>query len=262
MSDEFNTPDAVPVAAQEGADSPIADVGEDATAALSESPAKVEKTPEQKRLAELAYEAREAKRQQKAETERREALERELEEFKAGKGKAPTADAFESYEEYLDARADWLVSQKLQEREKASAVEAKKAKALEETERKVARVQEVMGGGAESYKDFTATVEALNASMPDPDKFRGALDTTLESEKASDILYYLGKNPSVVAKLAAMSPLNQAREIGRLEEKFESKKLTAAPAPVTPLKGNGGRVTSDKPPTDPAEYRKWRAKQK
>ena len=262
MNDEIITPDAAPVVTQEGADSPIADVGDDATAASSESPTKVEKTPEQKRLAELAYEAREAKRQQKAETERREAVERELDDLKAGKGKAPTADAYESYEDYLDARADWLVTQKLQEREKATAGEAQKAKAIEDNERKVARVQQVMDGGAESYKDFTATVEALNASMVDPDKFRGALDTTLESEKASDILYYLGKNPSVVAKLAAMSPLNQAREIGRLEEKFESKKLTAAPAPVTPLKGNGGRVTSDKPPTDPAEYRKWRAKQK
>lgn len=261
MSEE-NTPDVAPIAAQEGAESPIADVRDDATAAPSESPAKAEKTPEQKRLAELAYEAREAKRQQKAEMERRESIERELEDLKAGKGKAPTADAFESYEDYLDARADWLVTQKLQEREKVKADGAQKAKAIEETERKVARVHEVMDGGAESYKDFAATVEALNASLPDPDKFRGALDTTLESEKASDILYYLGKNPSVVARLAAMTPLNQAREIGRLEEKFESKKLTAAPAPVTPLKGNGGRVTSDKPPTDPAEYRKWRAKQK
>lgn len=262
MTDEIITPDAAPVAAQEGADSPIADVGENATAALEESPAKVEKTPEQKRLAELAYEAREAKRQQKAETERREAIERELEEFKAGKGKAPDEGEFDSYSDYLRAVTRWEVQQEMRQREKSQQDEAKKAKALEETERKVARVQEVMGGGAESYQDFAVTVEALNASMPDPDRFRGALDTALESEKASDILYYLGKNPSVVARLAALSPLNQAREIGRLEEKFESKKLTAAPAPVTPLKGNGGRVTSDKPPTDPAEYRKWRAKQK
>lgn len=250
-------------AAPEGAESPVADVKEVATAATDEAQeAKTEPTAEKskadKRLAELAFEAREAKRQAKAEAEARAELERQLEEARAGKGGAPKAEDFDSYDAYLDARADWLVTEKLKAQSSKQAEEAKKAKRIEEQTRKAARVESVMTSGAESYKDFDTTLQVIE-TVANPDEIRGALDAILESEKAPDVLYYLGKNPSEIAKLVQLSPLMQAREIGRLEAKLESKKLTAAPAPVQPLKGNGGRVTSDRPPTDPAEYRKWRA---
>lgn len=261
MSDQENTPipsnDPVPG----GADSPVADAKEDVTATSEEAQKRPEKTPEQKRLAELAFEAREAKRQAKAEAEARERLERELEEARAGKGGAPKAEDFDSYEAYLDARADWLVDQKLKEQSKKSAEDAKKAKAAEEMTRKQARVDSMVSSGASSYKDFDATLQALNEAVANPDDIRGALEVVIESDRAADLMYYLGKNPSVVAKLSGMNPVHQAREIGRLEALFESKKLTNAPAPADTLKGNGGRVTSDTPPTDPEKYRQWRAKQ-
>jgi hypothetical protein len=252
-------------AAPEGASGAVADVKEVVTATTDETQkteidqSGKEKSDRDKRLAEFAFKAREAERRAKAEAEARADLERQLEEARAGKGGAPKAEDFESYELYLDARADWLVDQKLQTQTKKSADEAKKAKQIEEQSRKAARVESVMTTGAESYKDFDTTLQAIEA-VANPDEIRGALDVALESEKAADVLYYLGKNPSEVAKLKQLSPLNQAREIGRLEALFESKKLTAAPPPPNTAKGNGGRVTSDKAPTDPAEYRKWRAK--
>lgn len=248
----------------EGAAGAVADVKEDVTATSDETQKRPEKTPEQKRLAELAYEAREAKRLAKAEAEaraqERAEFERQLEEARAGKGGAPKAEDFDSYEAYLDARADWLVDQKLQQQTKKSAEEQQKAKAAEDKARKAARLESVVTSGAESFKDFHATLQALDEAVANPEEVREALDLVLESDKAPDLLYYLGKNPSVVAKLSEMPPRMQAREIGRLEALFESKKLTAAPAPVETLKGNGGRVTSDAPPTDPAKYREWRAK--
>lgn len=252
-------------AAPEGASSPVADVKEVATAATEGTPktendkAHEDKSERDKRFAALAYEAREAKRQAKAEAEARAELERQLEEARAGKGGAPKSEDFESYEAYLDARAEWLVEQKLQTQSKKSAEEQKKAKQIEEQSRKAARVESVMTSGAESFKDFDTTLQAIEA-VANPDEIRGALDAVLESEKAADLLYFLGKNPSEVAKLKQLTPLMQAREIGRLESRIEPNKLTAAPPPPDTLKGNGGRVTSDKPPTDPEDYRKWRQK--
>lgn len=262
MSELENTPDVPESGATEGADSPVADVKEVVTATTEDAPAKVEKTPEQKRLAELAYEAREARRQKAAADEAMTELKQQLEDLKAGKGNAPAPDAFESYDEYLRELTKWEVRQELSQHQKKSEEGAKKAKAFEERERKAARLESVVTSGAESYKDFHATLQALDSAVANPEELRGALDVVLESDKASDLIYYLGKNPSVVASLTGMSAIQQAREIGRLEEKLQSKKLTAAPAPVETLKGTGGRVTSDTPPSDPAKYREWRAKQR
>lgn len=247
----------------------IADVVDDVTAASdegqhteTETAEKAEKSKRDKQLADLAYQAREAKRQAKAETERREAIERELEGLRKGEGAEPKPDQFESYEEYLEKRQDWMLDQKLKARDGKSEEQRRKAVESEAQAKKAARLDAVYLQGKESYKDFDKSFEAFAQAIPDPSAIKPALDSVLESERASDLLYYLSKNPSIAARLADMSELGQAREVGRLEGMFEAKKLSNAPAPVSTVKGTGGRVTSNKPPTDPAEYREWKAKQK
>lgn len=252
------------VVATEGAESSTAVVKEDVTATSdgTQTPAAEpdEKVKQRdKRLAELAYKAREAERERKATAERVVALEAELQAAREGKGGAPRSDDFDSYEAYLDERSKWLFAQQLQQHEKKRTDDQKQAQQLEAQTRKQVRIESVMTSGAESFKDFDTTLQAIEA-VANPDEIREALDVVLESDRAAELLYYLGKNPTEVAKLKQLNPLMQAREIGRLEALFESKKLTAAPPPVETLKGNGGRVTSDKAPADPAEYRKWRAK--
>lgn len=263
MSDVENTP--VVDSATEGATSPTAAVSEVVTATTEETPntevdGSREKSKRDTRLAELAYEAREAKRQAKAADEARVDLERQLEEARAGKGGAPKVESFESYDEYLREMTRWEVRQEMSQHSRKQTEEAQKAKQLEAQSRKAGRLESVMTDGADTYKDFDATLRALDSAIANPDDFRVGLDEILDSDTATDILYYLGKNPSEAVAIAALPPHKQARAIGSLEQKFKDKKLTAAPAPIDPLKGNGGRATSDKPPTDPAEYRKWRAK--
>ena len=246
-----------------------ADVEVDVTAASdegqhteTETAEKAEKSKRDRQLADLAYQAREAKRQAKAETERREAIERELEGLRKGEGAEPQPDKFDSYEEFLLARQDWKFSQQVKSLEGKSDELRRKAVESEAQAKKAARLDAVYLQGKESYKDFDESFEAFAQAIPDPSAIKPALDSVLESERASDLLYYLSKNPSIAARLADMSELGQAREVGRLEGMFEAKKLSNAPAPVATLKGTGGRVTSNKPPSDPAEYREWKAKQK
>lgn len=266
MSDQNTAPAAEPSAqVPGGAASPEAAEKEVVTATTDESQQpqeRPEKTPEQKRLADLAFRAREAERKAKEATDREAALQKQLEEVRAGKGGAPKQEDFESYEAFLEARQDYLLDQKLNERTRKSEEESRQSKAKEESSRKAARLESVVTDGAATYKDFNETLQGLTETVADPEEIRMALDACLESDAAKDLLYYLGKNPSVVSSLRNMTPTQQAREIGRLEERLQSKKPTAAPDPVQTLKGNGGRATSDVPPADPAKYREWRAKQK
>ena len=51
--------------------------------------------------------------------------------------------------------------------------------------------------------------------------------------------YYLGSNPKDAERISRMSPLAQAKEIGKIEAKLSSnppvKKTTSAPAPISPV---------------------------
>jgi hypothetical protein len=68
------------------------------------------------------------------------------------------------------------------------------------------------------------------------------------SDVGPDVAYHLATNPEESKRIAALSPLEQAREMGRLEGKFTyqekppAKKVSEAPEPPTQVtKGAGGK---------------------
>lgn len=72
------------------------------------------------------------------------------------------------------------------------------------------------------------------------------------SEEGPDVAYYLATNPGESERIAKLSPLEQAREMGRLEGKFafggerkqEPAPVSKAPKPPTDLaRGDGGKFT-------------------
>lgn len=128
-----------------------------------------------------------------------------------------------------------------------------------------ARVER-FGELAEDYRDNIETaaksvpdlVEVLNKSTYQPTPLIETL--ILEAgEKAPLVAYYLAKNPRAASDLNAMSPLEAAREIGRIEGKVSAPKpktATSASPPIAPLKGGAspnrglGKSMSD--------YERWR----
>ena len=82
-------------------------------------------------------------------------------------------------------------------------------------------------------------------------------DAMAETIKASDVgpdlAYWLGSNPKEADRISRLSPLMQAREIGKIEAKLGSsppvKPTTSAPAPITPVtartSGNPSYDTTD-----------------
>jgi len=67
--------------------------------------------------------------------------------------------------------------------------------------------------------------------------------TIKESEIGPELAYHLGTNPAEARRIAALTPLSQARELGKLETKLASnlpaKRTSSAPAPIAPIAGRG-----------------------
>jgi hypothetical protein len=101
---------------------------------------------------------------------------------------------------------------------------------------------------AEDYQDhLAAAAKAIPDLMETFKKSSYAPSPTVEmlileaGEKAPLVAYHLAKNPKLAASLNAMSPVQAAREIGRIEAQAalpKPKTATSASAPLTALKGS------------------------
>ena len=101
----------------------------------------------------------------------------------------------------------------------------------------------------DKYEDFEQV--AYNPKLPITDVMA---QTIQASDNGPDIAYYLGTNPKEAARIYALPPFLQAKEIGRLEAKIASEPVTKqtsrAPAPISPVTPrNGGSPNFDT--TDP-----------
>jgi hypothetical protein len=77
-------------------------------------------------------------------------------------------------------------------------------------------------------------------------------DLVLESPKGPLLAYHLAQNPDKVDDLNRMSPVQAAREIGRLEARIrgpQPAKATKAPPPVTVPKGGAAKPSGNDPST-------------
>lgn len=113
------------------------------------------------------------------------------------------------------------------------------------------RVTEVMAEGEALYEDFKDSV------MSDKYSFTETMgETMLNCENAAEIAYRISKNPTHAAKLAALPPAAQMREIFRLDFELSNRKATAraskAPPPPSSTKtgGSAGKSASIRPDTD------------
>jgi hypothetical protein len=90
----------------------------------------------------------------------------------------------------------------------------------------------------EKYDDFEQV--AYNPRIPITDSMA---ETIRASEIGPDVIYFLGSNPKEAERISKLTPLAQAKEIGKLEVKLTAsppvKKTSSAPAPITPVTARG-----------------------
>jgi hypothetical protein len=160
----------------------------------------------------------------------------------------PQRDQFETYEEYLDARAAYKAEKALETR----------MQALEEARARESQRAQV----AETHRAWQTKVAEASARIPD---FYDVVSQTtapttpimsqaiVESPVGAELTYFLAQNPAEAARIAALSPARQAAEIGKLEDKVSKPaKASSAPEPIKPVGGRSGvaDLLSDKLPID------------
>ena len=86
----------------------------------------------------------------------------------------------------------------------------------------------------DKYDDFEQV--AYNPAVP---VTKVMAEAVMADELGPEILYHLGSHPSEASRIARLSAVQQAREIGKLSAKLAStppaKTTSSAPAPITPV---------------------------
>ncbi|MCH2458950.1 MAG: hypothetical protein MK186_12990 [Henriciella sp.] len=170
----------------------------------------------------------------------------ELEALKAERAnpkedlKEPKLDDFDGdWDSFNQARNEFQIRKILrEEREadreasRASQEAAARKELVHDLFERTDEIRERVPDFEEAMEDLTMEVGSLNGNLQ---RF------IAESDKGPLILYHLGKNLELAARINGASPIEQAREIGRLESKLTlpaPKRKTGAPDPVkTPAGG-------------------------
>ena len=189
----------------------------------------------------------------------------------AAEPKEPQRDQFDSYEAYLEARADYRAERKVEEAmARRREADAKSGAAAAQTEAQRRFMQEVEAL-AKEIPDIRDVLEASDSPLTDPMR-----DAIQASDAPARIAHFLATNPEEAERIAALPNAKQSLEIGKLDARFATKANSAqprtvaeaaatarapskAPAPITPI---GGKVTAGDempdPRTQPEKWLEWR----
>ena len=147
---------------------------------------------------------------------------------------APSAsvDQFESPEAYAEALAYQKAEELIAKREAAK----QQSQVLES-------YHDLEEEARTKYDDFEQV--AYNPKLPITNVMA---ETIQSSDVGPELAYYLGSNPKEADRISRMSPLSQAKEIGKIEAKLVSappvRKTTSAPAPISPVTARSAGVSA------------------
>lgn len=167
-----------------------------------------------------------------------------------------------------DYGGDWFAYERA-----LTAYEADKRIATREIRRQAQNAQQThQSAQRELIQDYQDRQHEARAAITDFDEvIKGAANLKvspavgqllLESEKSAVIEYHFAKNPALLDRLNAMSPLAAAKEIGRLEDRLSlpnPKTATKAAPPINAPKG-GAAPTVDLSKMSMADYVAYRNK--
>jgi hypothetical protein len=170
----------------------------------------------------------------------------------------PNADEFDDPKEYTKAYAAWVRTEAAKETKRAvqeaqvnAKTEAEKALARSREEERLRAINDGFGlrqqQFAEKNPDYWDAVRNPALTF-----FNGDfLEALKASELGPQIALHIAKDPKVVARLAGKSVPQRLAELGRIEAELSRPapppKVTAAPAPPTPIGGGvGGQVDPSK----------------
>lgn len=196
----------------------------------------------EKRVNRLTAKLSERDRAYQAEREAREAAEARLRDLEQERTAAaqreprPTADTYDSVEEFEDALADWKIRQREADAQARAASEPPKKPADGQARGEPAEPRQA------SDKELASYVEA-KAKYPDLDEVFGdaslpwsvhMADAVADLDNSAEVLYHLGSDPDEMERIAALPPAAQIREVGKFADKLAAKLSPGTDTPATP----------------------------
>lgn len=228
---ELSAVDAAPVADATAAPAPVDNQPDESTTEASKSFTQEE--------LDAIVGKRLAREQRKWEREQAQRV-ADLEARKAVTVAPPDVNDFDNAQAYAEALAERKAQEMLTRRETA-----KQQAALLDV------YHEKEEDARTRYDDFEQV--AYNPNLPVTDVMA---QTIQSSDNGPDVIYWLGSNPKEAGRIAALPPILQAREIGRIEAKLAAsppvKKTSNAPSPIAPLASSR---SSGKPAYDTTDPR-------
>lgn len=181
-----------------------------------------EQTPEEKKFTQAEIDAMISKRLAREQRKWEREQQAKLAQPQAPK-EVPPIEHFETPDAYAEAlavrKAEELLAQREFQKQQAAIEDAYHEREEE------ARAK---------YDDFEQV--AYNPQLRVTDVMA---ETIRASEIGPDLAYWLGTNPKEADRISRLSPLLQAREIGKIEAKLGTnpfvKPTTSAPAPISPV---------------------------
>ena len=152
----------------------------------------------------------------------------------------PQAEDFQTVEAFVDAMADFKAEQKVNQREQQ--------KYRSEVETTYAERED---SAREKYSDFEIAYRQPHEGGPAISDYMA--EVIKASELGPEVLYHLAKNQRESVRIFGLSPLQQAKELGRIEAALQSsptaRKVSNAPEPIRPVGSRSSTPSFDV--TDP-----------
>lgn len=129
----------------------------------------------------------------------------------------PEAKDFDTYDAYMVDLTRWTIAQEREADAQKRAQDTRQAADSAAVRSHVERVE------AAKKKPEMADFDEVIADAKDLPISRGMHDAIVTSEKGPEIAYQLAKNPDEARRIAALSPVRQIAELGKIEAAIEAK---------------------------------------
>lgn len=177
---------------------------------------------------------------------------KKVEAAPVAEGKPKLAD-YDSVEDYVEAREQFLKKEMLTELQTAAEQKQRQVSVLSVYEQKVSEAKK-------SLPDWDEVFEMAD-EVPTA---RDTVEFCLESDIGPKIAYHLAKHPEEHEKLNKLSPIRRVAALSKLEDRLNppaavAPRVTKAPAKLSEVKGGGTPVA--KHPGEARSYTEWKALQ-
>lgn len=170
----------------------------------------------------------------------------------------PQREQFNNESEYFLALTDYREVRRSQEIQ----FHQRQKQIKEHEEKFQGGLKDAIETGKNKYKDFEERTDYILYGDGFPSN-RAMAEAIVESSYKDDILYFLGTHVKEAERIASLNPVSAAKEIAKIEVRFDSRKksnITKAPAPLKPLGGgnSGGSATHGDPnKMGMDDFRQW-----